>query len=119
MIKAIVYKVYLPVMILFSIGFIYMFKLIAIKHLIIISLTLILSTIIIIKIEGTLPFSINYTITAMSSNLGRLLLYMIILGIFALIHLTLINSIVFSTIYILILLSLINISWNKLLKIDI
>ena len=119
MIKAIVYKVYLPVMILFSIGFIYMFKLIAIKHLIIISLSLILSTIIIIKIEGTLPFSINYTITAMSSNLGRLLLYMVILGIFALIHLTLINSIVFSNIYILILLALINISWNKLLKIDI
>ena len=96
-----------------------MFKLIAIKHLIIITLSLILSTTIIIKIEGTLPFSINYNVTAISSNLGRLLLYMIILGIFALIHLTLINSIVLSVLYILILLGLINISWNKLLKIDI
>ena len=119
MIKSIVYKIYLPVMVLFSIGFIYMFKLIAIKHLIIITLSLILSTIIIIKIEGTLPFSINYTVTAMSSNRGRLILYIVILGTFALIHLMLSNDIILSTLYIIILISLIRISWNKLLKIDI
>lgn len=118
-IKAILYKIYLPIMLLFSIGFIFIFKFIAVKHLIIITLSLILTIIIITRIESTLPFSMNYSMAAMSSNIGKLMLYMIIIGVFALIHYLVSSNVIYTYMYILILILLIVISWKKLLNIDI
>lgn len=118
-IKAILYKIYIPVMLLFSIGFIFMFKFIAIKHLMIITLNLILVTIIIVRIESTLPFSINYSMAAMSANMGKLMLYMIIIGGFALIHYLVSNSILYTYVYILVLIILTIIAWRRLLNIEI
>ena len=118
-IKAVIYKIYLPVLLLFSIGFIVIFKFLAIKHLIIITLGLILSTIIIVRIENTLPFSMNYSIAAMSSNMGKLLVYMIIIGVTALVHYLVSGNIMLTYSYIVMLVALIVISWSKLLNIDI
>lgn len=119
LIKAITYKIYIPMFLIFSIGLILIFKIAIIKHLVAIILGLILSTILIVRMERSIPFSNSYSVATMSSNIGKLFVYIFIIGVIAISHFSVIKNTLLLYGYMVVLIVLITIAWNKLLNIDI
>lgn len=119
MFKAGIYKLIVPIFVFMGIGFILIFGASVIIHLAVIFVATILSCMFTFKFnEKTLPFSCEYKNMNSASNLIILFKSMLVLGVVAIIHLWIKNSLVFTIIYLIALLIFIKLIWKNVFTID-
>ena len=119
MFKASIYKLILPVFIVMSIGFIFVFGINVIIHLAVVFAGIILTSMLTFKFnEKELPFSSEYRNTNSASNIAIMFKSMFVVGIVALIHFLVSNNILFTGIYLLALVLFIKLSWNKVFEVN-
>ncbi|HSQ87775.1 hypothetical protein [Romboutsia sp.] len=118
MFKGSIYKLILPIFIVMSIGFIIIFRDNVIIHLTVVFVSIIITSMITFKFnEKKLPFSSEYTNANAASNIVIMLKSMLPVGILALIHFLVSKSMLYTCIYLIVLLLFIKLIWNKVFTI--
>ncbi len=118
MFKAFIYKLIVPIFIMMSIVFIILFNVRVIPHLIIIFLATIVTCMLTFKFnDKQLPFTSEYKNTNSSENIITIFKSMFCVGILVIIHILINKSIIFTFIYLALLLLFIKISWNKVFNV--
>lgn len=119
MFKAAIYKIVLGTFSIIALGFLLIFKIGVLKHLVVIFLVNIIVAMFTVRInEKNLPFSVQYKAASATSDIGVVFKSMFVVGILALIHFAVNKSTVFTILYGAVLLILIYLNWNKTFKVN-
>ncbi|MEF9991695.1 MAG: hypothetical protein RRZ84_06135 [Romboutsia sp.] len=115
--KVVIYRFILPIFAVMSVGFILIFKIRVISHLVVILMANIIVSMITFKMsEKVLPFSKKYETASSTSNIGVVIKSMVVVGALALVHFLVSKSILLTCLYALILGAVIVLSWRKIFK---
>lgn len=118
MFKASIYKLVLPVFLFMSIGFIFIFGLDVIIHMIVMFLGVIFTSMMSFKFnDKVLPFSWEYKNTNSANNIATMFKSMFVVGGVCLIHFLVSSNIVFTGIYLAVLVIVIKLNYNKIFNI--
>ncbi|MGL5327964.1 MAG: hypothetical protein ACRDD7_01765 [Peptostreptococcaceae bacterium] len=119
MFKASIYKLILPVFVIMGIGFIIIFKLQVVIHLMVMFLGVIITSMMSIKFnDKILPFSCEYKNTNSTSNIIIMFKSMFVVGIVCLIHFLVSKNLIFTMLYLVLLAIFIKLNFKKSFKIN-
>lgn len=118
MFKAFIYKLILPIFIIIGVLFIAIFKLKVIIHLIVMFASAIVTSMLTFKFNNKeLPFTNEYKNTNGSENIVTMFKSMFCVGVLVIIHIFVNKSIIFTFVYLILLILFIRLSWNKIFDI--
>lgn len=118
MFKAVIYKLVLGVFSIIYIGFLFIFKISVLKHLVVMFLVnIIVSMVVFMWNEVQFPFSVKYQTATSISSIGSVLKSMFVVGILAGIHFLVSENNLFIMLYTIILCITIYLYWRKFKKI--
>ncbi|MGG7165061.1 hypothetical protein [Clostridium ihumii] len=113
-IKAFIYKFIIPMFIICSLIYIAIFKTKVIVHLVAMFLVMLITIVgSFNSTEKNLPFSLAFSMTTKNQNIGKTLLLMVVVAVFAMVHYLLLKTAMGIYIYIGVLILATIIVWNK------
>ena len=119
--KVIIIKLFIPIFLIIGIPYLFLFKLGVLKHILIAFVSTIFISMGTFRInEKILPFSQDYTVSANAANFINVIKSAVFVGIFTLIHYLVAVRLgnIFSLIYLILLILIMVISWNKIFDVE-
>lgn len=114
MFKAFIYKLIVPIFVIMSIVFVVLYNVVIITHLVVMFVATIVTCMLTFKFSDKhLPFTSEYKNTNSSENIITMFKSMFCVGILAIIHILVNENLIFTFIYLALLIMFVKLNWNK------